>query len=108
MLEWGMGRVEALAVQSEILTLLDQGYPVSRIYRDMQKSGQITMGRAAFYQHVSKIKRDRLKANASTTSKRRPASKPKTQTTTGSAGSRIDGRFDLIKKTDEEMWGGNF
>ncbi|OSQ35132.1 TraK family protein [Thalassospira mesophila] len=111
MLEWGIGRVEALAVQSEILTLLDQGYPVSRIYRDMKKSGQITMGRAAFYQHVSKIKRDRLKTDAPTTSKRRPASKPKTQaitTSTGSAGSRIDGRFDLIKKTDEEMWGGNF
>jgi hypothetical protein len=48
MLEWGMGRVEALAVQTEILTLLDQGYPVSRIYRDKQKSGQITMGERRF------------------------------------------------------------
>mgnify|MGYP003673389567 FL=1 len=110
MLEWGMGRVEALAVQTEILTLLDQGYPVSRIYRDMQKSGQITMGRAAFYQHVSKIKRDRLKTDAPATSTRPPASKPKTRDKTEAAkpaGSSIEGRLDPVKKSIEDIGNGN-
>lgn len=59
MLGWGMGRVEALAVRNEIIDLLDQGYPVATIYRQLIKSGRVTMGRAAFYQNVAAIRRDR-------------------------------------------------
>ncbi|MEQ5778527.1 hypothetical protein J4E05_23630 [Thalassospira sp. NFXS8] len=110
MLEWGMGRVEALAVQTEILARLDQGYPVSQIYRNLQKSGQITMGRAAFYQHVAKIKRDRLKTDTPATSVHQPAAKSKTQGKTKAAkpaGSFIEGRLDPVKQSFEDTWDGN-
>lgn len=58
MVHWGQGRAQALAVRKQVLELIDDGIPVSVIYRYYRKSGHISMTRCTFYKHVSRFKED--------------------------------------------------
>lgn len=51
-LEYGIARVEFLAVRPDVSALLAQGWPRSRIYRRLLEEGKISMQYKTFCKHI--------------------------------------------------------
>jgi IS30 family transposase len=52
------GKVEVLAVASEILESLDRGQSVEDLFAQLKASGVVTISRASFYRQVSSLKQE--------------------------------------------------
>ncbi|MDR3326123.1 MAG: TraK family protein [Rhodospirillaceae bacterium] len=55
------GRIQIIALQKHIFTLLGNGYTLSTIWKELKTSGQINLSRSSFYRLVNKY----LKAETS-------------------------------------------
>lgn len=64
---WGEARVQVNALSREILSHLDQGMPVSKIYQQLIADGRVTIKKSAFYAHVNKLRRDQHSGRVGTT-----------------------------------------
>lgn len=58
MVHWGQGRYQAQAIRTQVLELIDDGVPVSVIYRYYRKTGHISMSLCSFYRIVSAFKEE--------------------------------------------------
>jgi hypothetical protein len=59
MVHWGQARYQARAIRKQVLQLIDDGIPVSVIYRYYRRNGHISMSLCSFYKHVSEFKEER-------------------------------------------------
>jgi len=67
MVYWGQGRYQAQAIREPVLELINDGVPVSVIYRYYRKTGHISMSLCSFYRLVSAFKKDQPQSPLSET-----------------------------------------
>lgn len=105
-LEYGIARVEFLAVRPDVSALLAQGWPRSRIYRRLLEEGKISMRYKTFCKH---IRETFPLENAAPNQKRQVVQReerPRPSTGTGPqiVGGRIGKTFQKDIVPDEELF----
>jgi len=63
---WGKAKIEVLALRSDILDLLNQGFSKHEIYRRYKSEQKLTLGFRTFSRHAKKIYEDATLSGAST------------------------------------------
>ncbi len=63
---WGKAKIEVLALRSDILDLLNQGFSKREIYRRFKSEQKLTLGFRTFSRHAKKIYEDATLSGAST------------------------------------------
>lgn len=128
--EWGQAKVEILAIKDEILSRIEEGHTLKKIYEELCSSGRITAGRAIFYRHVSRLRSTvfsdqtaNFQRSANTTRQARPSehhsklSRPSgsdqdadpVRATASLGGLRFDGprSTSSAPRIDDDLWGGS-
>ena len=73
-MEWGQGRIEVIALKTEIIEMLKEGCSIRTIYQTFHKSGRIKISEPGFYAQVKKqiTQTDRLSESIPLQQKQEP------------------------------------